>query len=39
VAPGYAFGPGSEGRLRLCFARAPADIEEVTRRLAAWLAR
>jgi aspartate/methionine/tyrosine aminotransferase len=37
VAPGYAFGPGGKGRLRLCFARAPAEIEEVTRRLAAWL--
>ena len=37
VAPGYAFGPGGEGRLRLCFAHAPAQIEEVTRRLAAWL--
>ena len=39
VAPGFAFGPGGEGRLRLCFARAPAEIEEVTRRLAAWLTR
>jgi aspartate/methionine/tyrosine aminotransferase len=39
VAPGYAFGPGCEGRLRLCFARAPAEMEEVTRRLAAWLKR
>ena len=39
VAPGFAFGPGGEGRLRLCFARAPAEIEEVTRRLTAWLRR
>ena len=35
AAPGYAFGPGGEGRLRLCFARAPAEIEEATRRLPA----
>ena len=39
AAPGYAFGPGGEGRLRLCFARAPAIVEEATRRLAAWLSR
>lgn len=39
VAPGHAFGPGGEGRLRLCFARAPAEMEEVTRRLTAWLSR
>ena len=37
VAPGYAFGPGGEGRLRLCFAGAPAQTEEATRRLVAWL--
>ena len=39
AAPGYAFGPGGEGRLRLCFARAPALMAEATRRLAAWIAR
>jgi len=39
AAPGYAFGPGGEGRLRLCFARAPSIVEEATRRLAAWLSR
>ena len=39
VAPGYAFGPGGEGRLRLCFARAPELVAEATRRLAAWLTR
>ena len=37
VAPGTAFGPGGEGRLRLCFARNPAEIEEATRRMARWL--
>jgi aspartate/methionine/tyrosine aminotransferase len=37
VAPGTAFGPGGEGRLRLCFARDPAEIEEATRRMARWL--
>ena len=39
VAPGSAFGPGGEGRLRLCFARDPAEIEEATRRMARWLKR
>ena len=39
VAPGSAFGPGGEGRLRLCFARAPELVAEATRRLAAWLTR
>jgi len=39
VAPGYAFGPGGEDRLRLCFARAPELISEATRRLSAWLRR
>jgi aspartate/methionine/tyrosine aminotransferase len=39
AAPGRAFGPGGEGRLRLCFARAPAQVEEATRRIAAWLTR
>jgi aspartate/methionine/tyrosine aminotransferase len=39
AAPGRAFGPGGEGRLRLCFARAPGQVEEATRRIAAWLTR
>ncbi len=39
AAPGYAFGPGGAGRLRLCFARSPEIVTEATRRLAAWLAR
>ena len=39
VAPGFAFGPGGEGRLRLCFARAPTLVAEATRRLAAWISR
>jgi aspartate/methionine/tyrosine aminotransferase len=37
AAPGSAFGPGGEGYLRLCFARAPAEIAEATGRLARWL--
>jgi aspartate/methionine/tyrosine aminotransferase len=37
AAPGYSFGPGGEGRLRLCFAGAPKQTAEATRRLAAWL--
>jgi aspartate/methionine/tyrosine aminotransferase len=39
VAPGHAFGPGGEGRVRLCFAREVAVVQEATRRLAAWLSR
>jgi aspartate/methionine/tyrosine aminotransferase len=39
AAPGSAFGPGGEGYLRLCFARAPDEIAEATRRLARWLTR
>jgi aspartate/methionine/tyrosine aminotransferase len=39
AAPGESFGPGGEGRLRLCFARAPELVAEATRRLAAWLTR
>ena len=38
VAPGVAFGAGGEGRLRLCFAREPSQIEEASRRLVRWLA-
>ncbi len=39
AAPGSAFGPGGEGYLRLCFARAPEEIAEATRRFARWLMR
>ena len=39
AAPGSAFGPGGEGYLRLCFARARSEIAEATRRFAHWLAR
>jgi aspartate/methionine/tyrosine aminotransferase len=39
VAPGGAFGPGGEGYLRICFARAPDEMAEATRRFARWLAR
>ena len=39
VAPGAAFGLGGEGYLRICFARAPDEMAEATRRLARWLAR
>jgi aspartate/methionine/tyrosine aminotransferase len=39
AAPGSAFGPCGEGYLRLCFARAPGEIAEATRRLALWLTR
>ena len=38
VAPGGAFGAAGEGFLRLCFARAPTDIDEAARRLSDWLA-
>lgn len=34
VAPGSAFGAAGEGFVRLCFARGPADMVEVSRRLA-----
>ncbi len=39
AAPGSAFGPDGEGYLRLCFARAPDEIGEATRRFARWLAK
>ena len=39
VAPGSAFGLGAEAFMRLCFARRPAQMEEVARRLVAWLER
>jgi len=34
LAPGYFFGPGSNGFLRLCAARAPAVLAEAMARLA-----
>jgi aspartate/methionine/tyrosine aminotransferase len=39
VAPGESFGPGGEGHLRVCFARAPGEMAEATRRFTRWLAR
>lgn len=39
LAPGTAFGAGGANYLRLCFARDPEQIREVSRRLTAWLAR
>ena len=33
LAPGTAFGPEGEGWLRLCFARAPATLEQAVERL------
>ena len=39
LAPGTAFGPGAERFVRICFARKPADMVEVARRLTAWLDR
>ena len=39
AAPGFAFGPGGEGRLRLCFARSPSLVTEATQRVATWLTR
>jgi aspartate/methionine/tyrosine aminotransferase len=33
LAPGTAFGPDGEGWLRLCFARAPATLEQAVERL------
>jgi aspartate aminotransferase len=37
VAPGAAFGLGGEGHLRLCFASAPARLEQALERLAPML--
>ncbi len=37
IAPGTAFGTGGEGFVRICFARKPADMTEVARRLSVWL--
>ena len=39
IAPGTAFGSGGEDFVRICFARKPADMTEVARRLSAWLDR
>ncbi len=39
AAPGSAFGGDGEGYLRLCFARAPEEVAEATRRFARWLTR
>ena len=36
VVPGEDFGPGGEGHIRLCFGRAPEDIEEGLSRLKAY---
>jgi aspartate/methionine/tyrosine aminotransferase len=37
LAPGRAFGPAGEGYLRLCYARAPAQLELALERLAPFL--
>ena len=39
LAPGTAFGEGGEAFFRLCFNRRLDDIEEASRRIAAWIAR
>jgi aspartate/methionine/tyrosine aminotransferase len=39
LAPGVAFGPGSEGFVRWCFAASDANLEEGVRRLRAGLKR
>lgn len=39
MAPGTAFGRGGDDFVRICFARKPADMTEVARRLSAWLSR
>lgn len=39
LAPGTAFGHGGSDFLRICFARKPADMAEVARRLSGWLDR
>ncbi len=39
IAPGTSFGAGGEGFMRLCFARSASQLEEVARRLVAWLER
>jgi aspartate/methionine/tyrosine aminotransferase len=37
VAPGTAFGPGSEKFFRLCFARSPEQAAEAAKRLRQWV--
>jgi aspartate/methionine/tyrosine aminotransferase len=37
VAPGTAFGPGSEKFFRLCFARSPEQAAEAAKRLKQWV--
>ncbi len=37
LAPGRAFGPAGEGYLRLCYARAPAVLDQALERLAPFL--
>ena len=37
LAPGTAFGDGGAPYFRVCFLRAPAQVSEAMRRLAAWL--
>ncbi len=37
VAPGTAFGPGSEAFFRLCFARSPEQATEAAARLKRWV--
>ena len=39
LAPGFTFGEGGEGHLRLCFSRKAEDLEEAVRRLAPALER
>jgi aspartate/methionine/tyrosine aminotransferase len=39
LAPGSAFGPGSEAFLRLCFARRPDSLAIAVERLIGWLRR
>jgi aspartate/methionine/tyrosine aminotransferase len=38
-APGYTFGPGGEGHLRMCFLRDPEKLHEAMDRFAGWLAK
>ena len=36
IAPGAAFGAGSDGCFRICFLRSPDQLTEATERLTAW---
>ncbi len=38
LAPGTAFGDGGEGTFRVCFLRAPGQMEEAMHRLSTWIA-